>query len=101
METSESTEPREESFGIDEMGPPEERLRDEAVAFSNCFWVCWCICFWYEDMAWSGRLRSKFCWKWLAATLGSTFKYSIEPAILMLFGGDGCGLVKMLLYEPK
>ena len=80
---SESTEPRDESLGIDDMGP-EERLRDEAVAFSNCFWVCWCICFWYEDMAWSGRLRSKFCWKWLAATLGSTLRYSIEPAILLL-----------------
>lgn len=82
METSESTEPRDESLVIDETGP-EERLRDEAVAFSNCFWVCWCICFWYEDMAWSGRLRSKFCWKWLVATLGSTLRYSIEPAIVL------------------
>lgn len=39
METCESTEPRVESSGIDDI-EPEERLRDEAVAFSNCFWVC-------------------------------------------------------------
>jgi len=84
METSELTEPRDESCWSDDTGP-EERLREEAVAFSNCCLVCWCMSFWYEDMAWSGWLRSKFCWNWLAATVGSTLRYSIEPDILMLF----------------
>jgi hypothetical protein len=44
MESSELTEPRESSCWKDAMGP-EERLRDEAVAHSNCCLVCWCICF--------------------------------------------------------
>jgi hypothetical protein len=50
---------------------------------------------WYEDMAWSGRFRSKFCWNWLAATVGSTLRYSIEPDILMVL----LIVVELVWYE--